>query len=49
MPILNDVPEIPLAPLVDLQRQVADLTKAVESLYKAVEALSTAIQSKHDE
>lgn len=41
---MADIPEIPLIPLADLQRQVADLVIVVDRLFKQVMAVSLKIE-----
>jgi hypothetical protein len=46
---MADIPEIPLLPLADLQRQMIDLTEAVARLCETVEKLSESVQGKESE
>jgi uncharacterized coiled-coil protein SlyX len=46
---MADIPEIPLLPLAELQRQMADLTEAVARLCETVEKLSESVQGKESE
>lgn len=46
---MPDIPEIPLLPLVDLQRQVLDLTLAVAKLCDMVEKLADAVYGKESQ